>query len=148
MTWPCPTIFHFLNSLKWVMCSFLKHLRGKEGNLGAPHTHPSHSPLSGMCKFASPWSSLLYIWRVLGNVLASQELTQGRAGTSIWPSLSEQGRGRWGLKLSGSSTPKKAPLRLTRAGILYPSHSKNIIMVASFPLLFTIWPQEGASWAI
>lgn len=95
-----------------------------------------------MCKFASPWSSLWYRWRVLGNVLASQELAQGRAGMSIWPSLSEQEQGSWGLKLPRSSTPKMAHLGLTLAGILYPSHSKSIVMVTSF-LFFAPFDLRG-----
>lgn len=133
VTRPFLTTSHFLDSLKWVMCAFLKHLRGRAGNLGAPHTHQCHSPLSGMCKFASPWSSLLYIWHVLGgNVLASQELTQGRAGTSIWPSLSEKEQGRWVLKLPRSSTPKMALLGTTLVGMFNPSRSKSVLMVTFF----------------
>lgn len=124
------------------MCAFLNHLRGRTGNLGASHTHPCHPLLSGMCKFASSWSSLLCIWHVLGgNVLASQELTQGRAGTSIWPFLSEHEHGRWVLKLPRSSTPKMARSGMTLVGMLSPSHSKSLITVASFlSFIFTIGP--------
>lgn len=84
---PIPVAF-FPGSLKGV-------LRGRAGSRGLLAPILAFAPLSGMCKFASPWNSLLCMWRVLGgDVPAPQGSTQGRAGTIRRPSPSEPEQGR------------------------------------------------------
>lgn len=64
-------------------------------------------------------------------MLASQELTQGRAGTSIWPLYQNKNRGDGSSSYPGVA-PEDGLFRITLVGIFNSSRSKSIIMIASF----------------
>lgn len=80
-SWPFPTSrwCSSLDPLKWVMCSFLKYFRGRAENLGAPHTHPCHSPFEWdvqICfSLEQPLVHMVCSWRrcacVSGNLLGA-----------------------------------------------------------------------------
>lgn len=103
---PDPSFFPQCFQMNHVLLPKVLQRKSRQSG-GTSHLSLPFPPTSGMCKCASPWNSLLYIWHVLGEDVPASQKTHSGAGLDPTYGLSDQNqnRGNTGFRSSINSTP-------------------------------------------